>query len=333
MSLRVERAGLLTTVQDLGRHGFQHLGVMVNGAMDELSHRMANALVGNAEDDATLELTLSGPTLRLGCDAVIAVCGADMDARVDGQPLPSWRPARVPAGARLEFGRATRGARAYLAMAGGFDLPPVMGSRSTAQRGGFGGFRGRALRRGDVIPLRSPEEAHTPRWVRLLSRARRGVAYPSWSVAHTEVPMPREGQVIRAVPGRHWQIFTLKTREQFAGVPYRVLLDSDRMGYRLEGLALAAPRGGDVLSEGMATGAVQVPPSGQPIVLMADRATTGGYPVLAVVAAVDLPLMAQLAPGDQLRFELITVLESHALLAARERQLARTAEALRAQLA
>lgn len=333
MSLRVERAGLLTTVQDLGRRGFQHLGVKVNGAMDELSHRLANALVGNPEDEATLEMTLSGPALRLDCDAVIAVCGAEMDARVDGQPLPSWRPVRVPAGARLEFGRTTRGARAYLAVAGGLDLPLVMGSRSTAQRGGFGGFHGRALRKGDVIPLRVPEEAHTPRWVRLLSRLHRGVASPSWSVAHTEVPLPREGQVIRAVPGRHWQLFPLKTRESFAGAAYRVLLDSDRMGYRLEGLALDAPRGGDVLSEGMATGAVQVPPSGQPIVLMADRATTGGYPVLAVVAAVDLPLMAQFAPGDRLRFELITVLESHALLAARERQLARTAEALRAQLA
>jgi antagonist of KipI len=333
MSLVVERAGSLSTVQDLGRRGFQHLGVMVNGAMDELSHRMANALVGNAEDDATLELTLSGPALRLDCDAVIALCGADMDARVDGAPLPSWRPVRVPAGARIDFGRATRGARAYLAVAGGFDLPLVMGSRSTAQRGGFGGLRGRALRRGDVIALRSPEEAHTPRWVRLLWRSHRGVASPSWSVAHTEVPMPREGQVIRAVPGRHWQHFGLKAREQFAGAPYQVLPDSDRMGYRLEGLALETSGGGDVLSEGMVSGAVQVPPSGQPIVLMADRATTGGYPVLAVVAAVDRPLMAQFAPGDRLRFELITVTESHALLAARERRLARTVEALRAQLA
>lgn len=332
MSLEVERPGLLTTVQDLGRHGFQHLGVKVNGAMDELSHRMANWLVDNADGEATLEMTLSGPTLRFRADAVIAVCGADMDARVDGEPLPSWRPARVPAGAKLVFGRCTQGARAYLAVAGGFDLPAVMASRSTALRGSFGGFRGRALRRGDVIPLRSPDEAHTPRWVRLLSRTRRGVAYPSWAVAHTEVPMPREGQTIRVVPGRHWQAFSVAVREQLTAAEYKVMLDSDRMGYRLEGPALEARRGNDVLSEGMVTGALQVPPSGQPIVLMADHATTGGYPVVAVVAAVDLPLMAQLAPGARLRFEMITAAESHALLAARERELSKICEALRARL-
>lgn len=332
MSLEIERPGLLTTVQDLGRRGFQHLGVKVNGAMDELSHRMANWLVGNADDEATLEMTLSGPTLRFGAEAVIAVCGADMDARVGGEPLPPWRPARVPAGAKLAFGRCTQGARAYLAVAGGLDLPAVMGSRSTAMRGGFGGFRGRALRRGDTIPLRSPEEAHTPRWVRLLSRTRRGVAYPSWSVAHTEVPMPREGQIIRVVPGRHWQAFSVTVREQLTRTDYKVLLDSDRMGYRLEGTPLEARRGNDVLSEGMVAGAVQVPPSGQPIVLMADRATTGGYPVVAVVAAVDLPMTAQLAPGDRLRFAMITVAESHALLAARERELLKISEALRAKL-
>lgn len=333
MSLEVERPGLLVTVQDLGRHGFQHLGVMVNGAMDEVSHRMANWLVGNPDDEATLELTLSGPTLRFRADAVIAVCGAQMDARVDGEPLPSWRPARVPAGAQLVFGRCNQGARTYLAVAGGFDLPAIMGSRSTALRGGFGGFRGRALRRGDAIPLRSPEEAHTPRWVRLLSRTRRGLAYPSWSVAHTELPMPREGRTVRVVPGRHWQSFPVAVRSQLTGAQYKVLLDSDRMGYRLEGPPLEARRGNDVLSEGMVTGAVQVPPSGQPIVLMADRATTGGYPVVAVVAAVDLPLMAQLAPGDRLRFGMITVMESHALLAARENELLKISEALRARLA
>jgi biotin-dependent carboxylase-like uncharacterized protein len=332
MGIEIERPGLLTTVQDLGRRGFQHLGVPVNGAMDELSHRMANWLVGNADDEATLEMTLSGPTLRFRSDAVIAVCGANMDARVDGEPLPPWRPARVPAGARLVFGRCAEGARAYLAVAAGFDVPAVMGSRSTALRGGYGGFRGRALRRGDVVPLRSRDEAHTPRWVRLLSRSRRGVAYPSWAVAHTEVPMPREGQRIRVVPGRHWQSFPVAVRDQLTGPEYKVLLDSDRMGFRLEGPALEARRGNDVLSEGVVTGAVQVPPSGQPIVLMADRQTTGGYPVIAVVAAVDLPMMAQFAPGARLRFEMIAVAESHALLAARDRELPKISEALRARL-
>ncbi|MEO8037533.1 MAG: biotin-dependent carboxyltransferase family protein [Betaproteobacteria bacterium] len=332
MNIVVERPGLLTTLQDLGRVGRQHLGVPVNGAMDEVSHRMANWLVGNDDGEATLEMTLTGPALVFGVDAVIAVCGAGMGAKVDGEALPQWRPVRVPAGAKVVFGRAQWGSRAYLAVAAGFDVPAVMESRSTALLGGYGGFRGRALRKGDVIDLRSPDEAHTVRWIGLLSRSHRGLAFPSWSVSRARLPRPQTLQTIRVVPGRHWQAFPVAVRDQLTQGEYRVLPDSDRMGFRLDGQALEARRGNDVLSEGVVMGAVQVPPGGQPIVLMADRQTAGGYPVIAVVASIDLPLMAQLAPGDRLRFELITLEQSYAELAARERKLGMIREALWARL-
>lgn len=333
MTIEVERPGLLTTVQDLGRVGRQHLGVPVNGAMDEISHRLANLLVGNDENEATLELTLNGPTLRFTADAVIAMCGAAMGGKVDGQPLPWWRPIRIPAGARVVFGRPPIGCRAYLAIAGGFDIPLVLGSRSTALMGGYGGFRGRALRKGDVLVPRSPHEAQTPRWVRLLSRSHHGIAYPTWSVSRARMPYRVSPQPVRIVPGRHWQNFPVAGRELLVQGEYKVGLDSDRMGCRLQGPVLEARRGNDVLSEGVVMGAVQVPPGGQPIVLMADHQTVGGYPVIGVVAGIDLPVMAQIAPGEPLQFKLITPEESYAASLTREHQLGRVRQALAGRLA
>lgn len=332
MSLAVVRPGLLTTLQDLGRPGRQHLGVPVNGAMDEVSHRIANMLVGNDESEATLELTINGPTLRFDSDAVVAVCGANMGGIADGQPLPWWRPVRIPRGTTLAFGRPDIGARAYLAVAGGFDVPAVLGSRSTALAGGYGGFRGRALRKGDELPLRLPHEAATPRWVRLLSRHHHGLAYPSWSVSRARMPYRVRPQVVRVLPGRHWSMFTVAAREQLTRALYRVALDSDRMGYRLEGAPLETRRGPDVLSEAVVMGAVQIPPGGDPIILMADRQTTGGYPVVAVVAGIDLPVVAQIAPGEDVQFRMITVEESYAATVDREHQLGRVRQALAARL-
>lgn len=332
MSLTVVRPGLLTTIQDLGRPGRQHLGVPVNGAMDEISHRIANMLVGNDESEATLELTVNGPTLRFESDAVVALCGANMGGVADGQPLPWWRPVRIPRGATLTFARPEIGARAYLAVAGGFDVPAVLGSRSTALAGGYGGFRGRALRKGDVVPLRAPHEAATPRWVRLLSRDRHGLAYPNWSVSRARMPYRVRPQVVRILPGRHWSMFTIAAREQLTRALYRVALDSDRMGYRLEGAPLETRRGPDVLSEAVVMGAVQIPPGGDPIILMADRQTTGGYPVVAVVAGIDLPVVAQIVPGEDVQFRMITVEESYAATVEREHQLGRVRQALATRL-
>ncbi|MFO1318397.1 MAG: biotin-dependent carboxyltransferase family protein [Burkholderiales bacterium] len=332
MSIDVVRPGLLTTLQDLGRPGRQHLGVPVNGAMDEISHRLANMLVGNDEREATLELTLHGPTLRFQEDVVIALCGPNMGGAVDGEALPWWRPVRVPAGAMLEFGRPEIGCRAYLAVAGGFDVPEVLGSRSTALAGSYGGFRGRALKKGDLLPLRSPREAHTARWVRLLAREHRGIAFPNWSVSRARMPYRVRPQPVRIVQGPHWQSFSIAMREQLTQALYRVALDSNRMGYRLEGAPLDVRREADVLSEGVVMGAIQVPPGGDPIVLMADRQTTGGYPVIAVVAGIDLPVMAQIAPGEDVQFRFTTVEESYLASALREHQLGRVRQSLAVKL-
>lgn len=332
MSIAVVRPGLLTTVQDLGRTGHQHLGIPVNGAMDEISHRLANLLVGNDEGEATLELTLSGPTLTFQCDAVIALCGPDMGGSVGGEPLPWWRPVLIRGGTTIAFGRPEIGCRAYLAVAGGFDLPLVLGSRSTCLSGGFGGFRGRSLRKGDVLPLRAPDEARSLRWARLLMRKHRGIAYPNWSVSRARMPYRVRPQVVRIVTGRHWQLFPVAAREQLVRALYRVALDSDRMGYRLEGAPIETRRGGDLLSEGVVMGAVQVPPGGNPIVLMADHQTTGGYPVIAAVASIDLPVMAQVAPADDLQFRMITIEQSYAASALREFQLGRVRQSLATRL-
>jgi len=332
MSLQIERPGLLSTVQDLGRTGLQHLGVPVNGVMDELAHRLANLLVGNDEGEATLEMTLAGPRLRFGEDAVIAVCGADMEARAGERLLPMWRPVRIPRGTVLDFGRATQGARSYLAVAGGFDLPPVFGSRSTALMGGYGGHRGRALKKGDALPLRDPDHAHAPRWVRLLARTGQGLAHPGWSVTRAGMTQPQRPQMVRLVPGLHHECFSEDAREQLTRALYRVARDSDRMGYRLEGAALQGVRGADGLSEGMVMGAIQVPPDGNPIVLMADRQTAGGYPVIAVVAHADLPLMGQIAPGDDVHFRFVSLEESHGASAQREFLLGRIRQALSSKL-
>ena len=298
MSIEVIKPGALSTFQDLGRNGYQQLGVPANGAMDERAHRLANALVGNIAANATLEITLMGPTLQFHVPAVIAVCGADLDATLDGAPVPMARAEPVAAGAVLAFGKRRSGLRAYLAVRGGFALLPVMGSCSTFVRGGYGGAAGKPLRKGDRIALRD------------------GVAAPT---AHADRPVfPADvlvapDQPVRIVAGREWARFSDAARHALVSEPFRIGAQSDRMGYRLEGtpLALAAPA--EMLSESVAFGTIQVPPDGQPIVLMADRQTTGGYPKIAHVCAVDLPRLAQKMPGEAVRFVLVDLQEAQRL--------------------
>jgi antagonist of KipI len=334
MTIVVERAGLLGTLQDLGRHGHQHEGVPVNGAMDVVSHRLANRLVCNDEGEATLELSFTGPRLRFEVDAVIALTGADFDARVDGRRVPLARPVRVAAGVVLELAKALDGGRGYVAVAGGFDVPQAMGSRATAVRGGYGGHRGRALRKGDVLALREPQAAAGARWVRLLPQhARQPFVAPPWGVTRLGLIARADPLPVRVVPGRHWAMFPVAVREQLAGEVFRVGSDSDRMGFRLDGVQLATRRGHDeTLSEGVPPGAVQVPPGGRPIVLMADRQTTGGYPVIATVITADLPALAQMRLGDALQFQPVSLGVAYEALAARERELARLGEAIEMRL-
>lgn len=321
MSIEVLRPGLLTTLQDLGRYGYQRYGVVVDGAMDELSHRIANLIVGNDDGEATLELTLQGPSLVFRRPALIAVCGADMSASVDGRTLPMHRPVLVRSGCRIDFGSCQTGCRAYLAVRGGFQVAPVMGSRSTYVRGGLGGHQGRALRRGDVVETGTAEPEAFPSLHGQLSEGGATFATTRWRVSPLASEFARKPGVVRVMPGRNWSEFPRAMQKLLVLGEYRVGLDSDRMGYRLEGPELKPRRPLEMISEAIAFGTIQVPPDGRPIVLMADRQTTGGYPKIADVASVDLPVLAQTQPRGRIRFEVIEPELAQQLYLAREQEL------------
>lgn len=330
MSIHVGGAGLQTTIQDLGRPAHQREGIPAGGAMDRLAHRVANLLVGNDEHAATLEAALMGPTLTFDEETLIAVAGGDLEPSVAGQAIPHWRPVRVAAGATLRFGRAGRGCRAYIAVGGGIAARPVFGSRSTYLRASFGGFDGRALRAGDVLATETPGALAA----RILSTLRADGDKPvaaTWGASPTLRPRYSSEPTIRLIEGAHTNELAPASRAALVEQRFRVSASSDRMGYRLEGptLSLAAPR--EMLSEGVAFGTMQLPPGGAPIVLMADRQTTGGYPRIGEVASVDLPLVAQLKPGDQARFRFISLADAQRLYLALEQDLtqAKLAIALR----
>jgi biotin-dependent carboxylase-like uncharacterized protein len=322
--VEVLRPGPLSALQDLGRVGHQQLGVIASGAMDEWAHRVANLLAGNLADEATLEITLMGPSLRFHESALIAIAGADLSPRVDGHPVPMATPVLLRAGALLEFGRRVFGCRACLAVHGGFAVAPVMGSRSTYLRAGFGGLEGRALRKGDLLPLAASASSHG--YARLASRLATGEAAfaapaPDEFVA-PEHPAARARR-LRVVEGQQWMRFTDQARTAFLEADFTLTHQSDRMGCRLAGPALALQAPLEMISEAVAFGTVQVPPDGQPIVLMADRQTTGGYPKIAAIASVDLPLLAQKVPGETVSFERVALEHARDLDAQRLREYSR----------
>ncbi|MDN3544977.1 biotin-dependent carboxyltransferase family protein [Kinneretia asaccharophila] len=318
MKIEVLKPGAQTQAQDLGRYGYQGLGVPVSGVMDEWSHRLANLLAGNSGDEATLEIVLTGPTLRFEAATRIAICGADLSARLDGRRLRPDRAVDVPAGGVLEFGACEAGLRAYLAVRGGLAITPLMGSRSSYVRGGFGGFAGRALRKGDVLLAPDASGRPTPRGP--------GVR----PILPSSVPREPRGQAVplRVMPGEHWALFTPAAREALLQAEFRITAQSDRMGYRLEGPPLARSTPGELVSEAMSFGTIQVPNDGQPIVLMAERHGTGGYPKIAHVISVDLPRLAQLGPQQTLRFQAVTLETAQALYLQREQLLATLRDAL-----
>jgi biotin-dependent carboxylase-like uncharacterized protein len=314
MTIRVLRAGALATVQDLGRPGMQHLAIVPGGAIDATAHRVANALVGNVGDVATVEIALAGPELEFGCDALVALHGARFETELAGSAMPAARPVLLRAGTRLRIGAAKEGAFGYLAVAGGIDVPPVLESRSTYLSGGFGGLGGVALAAGSALPLvRDAAELAGARFAALARRANpvdvAGTSASSvrWSAPAATLPQT-DPMVIRVVDGVHAELFDQESRALFVRERWRVGAASNRMGYRLTGssLALDAPR--DIASQPVCCGTVQVPAGGQPIVLMADRQTTGGYPRIAEVIAADVARIAQAAPGrSAVRFERVTL--------------------------
>jgi antagonist of KipI len=299
----VVKPGMLTTVQDLGRWGMQAQGVPVGGPMDPWSHRLANALVGNDRGAATLEITLLGPELEFEDERLAAVAGAEFELLVDDRQAPWHTPFLIPSGSRLRFRRREQGVRAYLAVAGGIAVPPVLGSRATHVVSGLGGLDGRPLKIGDRLPLGDETTARGPR--------------PA--LEHPLVPFPTGEATVRVLPGPQDDFFTTDALDVLQSGPYRIAQNSDRMGFRLTGPVLAHSRGADIISDATPLGVVQVPASGQPILLMADRPTAGGYPKIATVISADMAVAGQLSPGDSIVFSVCTLREAMAALIAQER--------------
>ncbi|RFU70286.1 biotin-dependent carboxyltransferase family protein [Peribacillus saganii] len=297
--LEIIKPGLLTTIQDLGRKDYQIYGISTCGAMDPFSSRIANILVGNNEVEAVLEVTLVGPKIKFIHDGLIAITGADLSSRLNGETIPLWKSIKVSKGDILDFGPIRYGCRSYIAVAGGIDVPQIMGSKSTFIRGGYGGLDGRKLQKGDTISI-DGSKLNTS----LITSRKLPPSY----ILNFE-----EDRKVRVILGPQLEAFTKDAIEDLFLTPYKISIDSDRMGYRLEGVPLTHVMGADILSDFITAGSIQVPGSGQPIVLMSDCQVTGGYTKIGVVIGVDLPYLAQKKPGDYVRFEKIGIAEAQRL--------------------
>ncbi|WP_340015392.1 biotin-dependent carboxyltransferase family protein [Paenibacillus sp. FSL K6-1318] len=326
MSIEVIRPGLLSTIQDEGRTGYRRYGIHPGGVMDTFAARAANVLVGNSRHAAVLEMTMTGPELRFQESQLITLCGADLTATVDQLPVPLWRPVLVRAGSVLKFGQCRHGLRGYLAFAGGITVPEVMGSRSTDLKTALGGLEGRALRVADLLSTGEPsDEAQV--WMQRMEKhaeksdqGRRIIA-PAWFLSERERPDYYGQPVIRVIESKDSSLFSEASLGKFYAEKYVISSQSDRMGYRLQGSRLELDQPLDRLSEAVTYGTVQVPPDGQPIILMADHQTIGGYPVIAQVARVDMPILAQAKPGTRIAFKQITHDQARQLYMEQERNM------------
>ena len=303
MNIKVISPGVLTTVQDTGRFGYQAAGIPEAGAMDRASLRLANALVGNPEDAAALELTVFGGTFEFDGKGTIALTGADMRPFLNGNRMSMNTAVPVKAGDRLELGVASRGMRAYLAVSGGIDVPVVLGSRSTDLKSRLGGLEGRKLRAGDVL-----ENGSRPQAAAELAEVQGTPCEPVLQRL-AKATSPEGVTQIRFLFGPQDAMFAEDAKKTFTDSIYTLSAACDRMGYRLEGAAVPSLNGTDILSEGICFGSIQVPANGQPIVMMADHQTTGGYAKIGTVLSEDLPLLAQLGPGKRIHFVPVTLEE------------------------
>lgn len=305
MGIVVENPGVLTTIQDKGRYGYEQFGVSPSGPMDLESFQIANILVGNSRDLSALEATMLGPTLRFTQDNIIAVTGGDMMPLLDEKPLPMNQAVLVKAGSVLKLRAARTGCRTYVAFAGGLDVPEVMGSRATGVQNKVGGLEGRKLAKGDEISFLAPK-----------------TTLPRMESRRTDHPMPAGNErVLRVILGPQDDAFTPKGIDTFLGQPYHVTNDFDRMGCRLDGPVIEHKVDGNIISDGMVTGAIQVPTSGLPIIMLAERQTVGGYTKIATVITADLPVIGQCRPGDVIRFQSVTVSQAHQLWREMQQQL------------
>ncbi|MGG3279397.1 biotin-dependent carboxyltransferase family protein [Paenibacillus solani] len=318
MSITVIKPGLLVTLQDTGRYGYGKHGISPAGAMDSFACLIANRLVGNEDEQGTLEITWSGFVVEFQRSLWISITGGDLTPTIDGERVPMWRPVLIKAGSCLSFQQPVSGCRAYLAVSGGFDVPIMMNSYSTYLRAGIGGYEGRALKKGDTLSVH-------PSKISLDAPGRFLVEYGSfftvrWSVSAGGYTDSNRETEIRVLKGRQYDDFAELSQQALFDECFTVTPQSDRMGYRLSGPTLRVSHSNEYISEPVALGTVQVPADGQLIILMADRQTLGGYPKIAQIASVDVPLLAQLPAGGRIRFKEISLPEAEQLSRARIRE-------------
>lgn len=294
-ALKVIQPGMLSTIQDRGRYGYQRYGMPTAGAMDTFALRAANALLGNDDNAACIEATVLGPRIEILSDTSIAITGANVSPRLDSEPIPMWQPVAASKGSRLELRGPKDGMRGYLAIVGGIDVPNIMGSRATYMKAAIGGVEGRPLRAGDILNAleETPGASATVRHIPT-------EAIPRYGSAHE----------LRVVLGPQRAAFTQAGIDTFLSETYTVSIHSDRMGYRLEGKPIEHADGPDVISDGTPLGTIQVPGDGQPIILLSDRGTTGGYTKIATVISTDISKVAQAMPGHSVKFRAISVEEA-----------------------
>ena len=301
--IEILKAGFYTSIQDLGRQGFQEYGMPVSGAMDKDVARLANWLVGNSLEEAVLEITLIGPTIKFHKNTQVAITGADINATLDGMPIEMYKTIFVNKGMVLKFGKLISGCRTYLSFVKGFCIPKEMGSYATYAYAKVGGLFGVALKKGDCITLGDFEEKNIK-----------------------EVPKEFQQRVtsllaIRVVPGIENSLFDEKYLELFYASEYKISSRSNRMGYRMQGEKLKTNSSVEMISSGVIQGTIQVPQNGQPIILGVDAQTTGGYPRIANVITADMSYLAQQKPGDIIRFRKVALAEAQSLLFNKEKKL------------
>lgn len=325
-SLLIHDPGMLTTIQDMERIGSQKYGAIASGCMDTWSARIANLLVENPETEAVLEMTFLGPKIEFTENTLIAITGGNLNPMINNLPLPMNRPVYIRKGAVLEFGFAAEGCRAYLALQGGLNVPYVMGNKSTYLRAQLGGYEGRALKAGDQLPLSQAKPTV------FSSFAEKNLTdsfwAPGWSMGKKSLPKSGETIEIRVTAGPQIDWFASEALEKFLSKPFEITQESDRMGYRLNGNTLEKSRTEDMISEAIGFGSIQVPPDGNPILLLADRQTTGGYPKIAQIIQSDLPLVAQLSPGFSITFRMISFNEAESSIVMKEMDLEKEKVAL-----
>jgi antagonist of KipI len=309
--IQVLEPGLFTTVQDLGREGFGPLGVSPSGAADAISLRMGNRLVGNAEGEAGLEMTLLGGTFEFPEGALLSLAGSDFGATLEGKPVALWKTFEASAGQVLRLGPTRSGARCYLCVQGGIGVELFLGSASTHILSGLGGHEGRALRKGDVLKIGAPRWKMPRQWSANFRKR-------EWTLSPRAVEIMGPRRVLHVTEGPQSDWFSEAAKKIFYETTYQVAEESNRMGIRLQGAPIPAPAAGEMISEGVALGAVQVPEGGQPIILFVEQQTTGGYSKIANVASVDFHSLGQLRPRDEIRFQRVEREGARSMLAFQE---------------